>query len=811
MAPWGAGRLISTALLLLAVSWVEAAVDAGEPLYQRALQQARQGQHSEALQQFRTLIRDYPDNLRYQYDYLATLGWAQQDRQVIDFASRLDLERAPPYVLETVGKSARNVKDYALAEHVYRMAVNRSPLRLQANLGLAYALAENLKPAEALAILEPLTNRYPDNIEILDALAFTYRAYDEEFKALKTYERILALQPGHREARRGRIFVTAQLGAPHLALDMADKAPGLLTPTERQALRHDRTAHWLRWSQLYQPDPQQRYEQIDAAIDELDALQKALEQSGQSTSPAAHAVANDRVVALADRKRFHDAIRAYEALQENSVPVTAYAHRAGASAYLAQRQPEAARDIYLALLAQQPDHFQDRLGLFYSYMDIPDYDGALETAQQLKNMAHARPAKSAAARRTKQADQLSADIAVALAQAWTDNLAAAATQLTTLEAQAPYNARLHTELGYVYLWRGWPRRALNAFDLANNIDTEAVPARVGKVAAQRAVRQYQNSEQSLLSLERGYADDDGVRKQRRAWDIHNKRQLRIEAFAGDSNGQQFGSRNATLDGWLYSRPLDYRYRIYARGHIAYADFIEGPETYQRYGAGIEYRVPDWILTGELSTGYGDYTDTGARAVVTWLPDDHWTLSGGVDSYSNDVPLRGRLNEAIEGKSAQLDADYRFHESRALSAGAQFIDMSDGNERTSASGAFFQRLVTQPRYKLDSWLRLYGSKNTRQNASYFNPERDSSITVTLRNEWLVQRRYSSQFFHRLGFTLGQYKQKNFDSGAMWTVNYEHHWFRNDTFELLYGIARSRHPYDGVDEDENQVYLTLDWRF
>jgi len=197
--------------------------------------------------------------------------------------------------------------------------------------------------------------------------------------------------------------------------------------------------------------------------------------------------------------------------------------------------------------------------------------------------------------------------------------------------------------------------------------------------------------------------------------------------------------------------------------------------------------------------------------ATWMPDDVWTTTLAMNSYSNDIPLRGRLNEGVDGADIKIDVNYRFHESRQLSAGAQYIDMSDGNERVSAFADMSQRLKSSPGYTLEGNLGFYGSNNSRINAPYFNPTRDSSAAVTLTNAWLVERKAKRQFSHRLGLSAGVYNQEGFGSGELWSVRYQHDWVIGDTLVLNYGIAHTRHPYDGVQENENRLSLMVDWRF
>ena len=68
-----------------------------------------------------------------------------------------------------------------------------------------------------------------------------------------------------------------------------------------------------------------------------------------------------------------------------------------------------------------------------------------------------------------------------------------------------------------------------------------------------------------------------------------------------------------------------------------------------------------------------------------------------------------------------------------------------------------------------------------------------------------------FRQRVYLGVGNYQESGFSSNNTWNARYEHDWELGDQFSLLYGIARSRHIYDGDSEYRTQIDLSLDWRF
>ena len=257
-----------------------AAIDAGESSYQKALQQARQGNFPAALKQFESLIGTYPANRRYYYDYIAVLGWAEQDQQVVEQLPRLDVPRTPVYVLETVAKSSRNLGNYDVAIDMYRAALKKAKRRLQSRAGLAMALADNGLADEALQVLDAAPVDQSDKKEILQARAYVLYRKQDYYAALSVYEKILGKTPDDHDAQRGLILTTARMGAPHQALRMAIKSPGLLTKDEQDTIEEQAIATDIRWSDLRYGSAAQRNMRTDEIIADLERKINALEAQG---------------------------------------------------------------------------------------------------------------------------------------------------------------------------------------------------------------------------------------------------------------------------------------------------------------------------------------------------------------------------------------------------------------------------------------------------------------------------------------------------------------------------------------------------
>ncbi len=734
------GLLIALAAGFMAAAWHPLSSAATpEQEYQQALRTARAGEHAQALETLGALVQRYPDNRRYLYDYIAVLGWAERDRDALDRAANLDLKDTPSYVLEALGRSARNEREYPLAIRIYRTAVDREPGDSAARIGLALSLADNGDSEQARQTLDQIDASHSRDLEVLGALAYVQQNQGLPFQSLRTYDRILELDPANREARRGRILTTYRIGAPHLAASLADETPGLLSPGERDAIERDIQAYTIRWSRLpATSETTPRRESFKAILDLRRELE-FLEAGGQGETPHARQVRYDLLVSMHERNLNLEAIDLYETHIADDQDIPTYVLTTAGDTYLALRQPEQARDLFLRVLEDEPNDFSTRLSLFYAYVESEDFEHALPLIDKIT--ADEPIWLGAPPDRRPNSAKLRADITAAYARAFVDDLPEAERRLAPLVEQAPFNAELQTAQATIHRWRGWPRRALGEYEIALNGRPANTPdARAGRGHALLELGDYPAAEAALQDLRATAPDSGATASLAHEWELHKLRELRLEASRSKSSGTQEGSDDLGFDGWLYSAPLKYHYRPFLHHHFEQAEFPEGDAAYRRIGAGIEYRAREIMATAELDRNAGDSVNTGLAVTGRWRPTDTWSFTAGADTWSDEIPLRARLNEDIDGWSIDLGADWRAHERRSAHAGLQRIDFSDDNLRTAANARLAQRLMTRPHYHMDGLLGVYASRNTREDAPYFNPASDLSADFTLNNEWLLYRRY-----------------------------------------------------------------------
>ncbi|MGW8313395.1 MAG: poly-beta-1,6 N-acetyl-D-glucosamine export porin PgaA [Desulfuromonadales bacterium] len=778
----------------------------------QAIALARAGQTQQALDILDALYTANPNDMKVFHDYLTVLCWSGQDARVAVLSTRLSPLAAPGYALEAAAQSARRRGDYIMAESFYRAGLQRFPDDPDFAVGLVLTLVDAGNTEAALELVAQLKQKDSLQTDLSLAECYALEARRDYFAALLNYNQILDREPTNREARKRRILTLDRLGASDLAVTLASQEPDLLTRDEWRLIRSNQAAFAVRWGNLPPADETRRFAQTDLALDLLERNRAELETDGQP-GPLALRARFDRLVAQHNRYQMAAVVEEYQELVAEGVVIPDYVLSAAADAYLYLQQPEQAEPLYRSILATQPGDLNAGIGLFYTLIELEEFDAAYQLIDQIdQNQLIWLQTSLPNGRRSirPNPDKTKTATAAAMARFYGEQNAEAQDRLTVLHEQAPANLDITRELGNVYAARGWPRQAQKTYEMGLRVDHRHKDLQLGLAQSYLERREYRLAEQAINRLYELYPEDVHVSRLQRQWLIHNQRELRLAAGYADNSGAVEGTRDKLFEGMLFSQPLDYNYRIFISTRYAFADFPEGDENSWRYGTGVEYRNPDLEAVAELTYNVDGGRELGGRLSLLYELDDHWSIPFNLEIFSRDTPLRA-LKQEITADAVDFGINYKFSELRRASLRAQFMDFSDGNFRRSLAGSLEQRLVTLPKYKLTGIVDLYTSANSKNDTIYFNPERDFSAALTLVNQQRLYRRYDRVFSHRLALTFGNYWQKDYGDDYIAGISYEQIWDIAERFELVYGYSRFRRVYDGDSEHQNDYYTRINWRF
>ncbi len=788
---------------ILAISG-DVVADSPEMEHRAAVEQARQGEYDMALQRLSALVKTYPSRPVFLYDYISVLAWAGRDKEVLAQLPRIDLKRTPGYVLNAIGKSARNSQKPELAVKIYRAAVKRGSGK-QARLGLALSLAESGQPFEADEQMKLLLRDEPDSIELLEAQAYIKQVDRDYAGAIAVYDRLLAKNPEHRAARRGRILSMIRLGAAHEAVRLARREVDLFSEEERDRIAAHQAATVVRWGRLPVVNPADRHRDTDRAID---LLQNQYEQMGNKSGISALHNRFELVNAYRNRRRMGEATALYEQLRAEGIKkFPPYVQAAAGEAYLSLRQPEQAVILLEQAVKGYPDDLDAQYALFYAYLESEHYEKSLAHIDALEASLPEKKWLPGSNEWQWSADKLYAQTVAAQARAYVGRPDLAERRLRSLVARAPADPDARNALAGVALWRGWPRQALTEYRIVLAQDPENLGARTGVARVMSARGDVAGVDSALESLSLYYGDDPHVQEMLREAEVGKMREFWLGVNGGSSSSLYQGSSDLAMETYYYDRPWRPGLRPFVFLLHSEADFSGQTARRDRLAAGLHYRKQDMVLRGSISDGDGA---PGISLQGDWSLTDHWRGHLSLDSFSNQTPLQAELS-GIEAWSFSAGTEYRFHESRSLGLSAQYLDFDDGNRRKTLTAFGHQRLVSGPRYRLDGELTVYRQDNSANAAAYYNPSRQTSIELGFNNQWQTWRRYEKSMQQRLVANIGRSSQQGFDSELTWRIGYEHHWSFSRQLGLNYGISRARPVYDGKQEYTTRGFMNFYARF
>lgn len=373
--------------------------------------------------------------------------------------------------------------------------------------------------------------------------------------------------------------------------------------------------------------------------------------------------------------------------------------------------------------------------------------------------------------------------------------------------QDPY--ALRRDLTLITIWTGDCKRALDWFDpirddprhetylvvpvvdclLERNRTTEALALAEAAVARRpddRDLRHAQAKAEIALRVDEGEVDDrpfffaalatDEAQRSPREWRLH------LEA----------------------SEAIARRVRVFARflgSRSSDPDFDAGDMN--RAGIGIRWKpTARWLLSQELSRDIGRGGLGGSHSAVEYRPYDTWRFGAEYHTYAEDLALTARAAD-VEADRAEASAeynslDYVWH----WRASANRYDFSDGNRRTSFYTTLGYAYEMYPEREQRIYAEAYTSRNTLDNAAYFNPGEDRSLGLVHRTDFVFDSRFR-RHVDRLYLSAASYWQEGFGAKPRWGVKYEQHYDLDGASALTGALAYESNVYDGAREGE--------WRF
>jgi biofilm PGA synthesis protein PgaA len=773
---------------------------------QLALVAAREGHFDDSFSTFRGLIKDFPEDVGIKADYIVVLTWAQKNQEALDFAKSIDINAAPTYCINALARAARDSGNYAQALTLYEQVKLREPNNLDPVLGMILTHIDTGEFDEANSDLSLLRQKYPNNIEVYRALSYLGQQTKQPVIVIDANTHILGLNNNDKAAARTLIIAAREAGATTQAMMLVEKYPEAVDKNEIDKINNDAAAMYIAWGLYGVKEPANRFIDTDKALEKLDEACHCDWKTLDLHLDRNQNLVFDRIVALRNRYRMQEAINQYTQLVQAKITPPSYVLNAVGDAYLYKRMPEDALKAYDASIAKDSINIETKFSKFYSLVEIERFDDASSLIDSIsKDVPSYRSRTKNPVVRANEA-KLAIDSKAAYLLAYGDDLAGAETKFQALNNIGPMNHDVDVALAEIWRWRGWPEKTEQRMSKTiQDYPNEVLPKTI-LANAHLDLRDWRVAEAETQSLVNDYPENSSVQELNRRLQLHNRRQLTVDAFTSQSSGSTLGSRSKGLNAVLYSSPIDYNYRAFLSSQYEYAKYPEGVGHAFFPGVGLEYTNRDWHLTGAVSQAIP--TNNGITSTLTaeYRLNDYWSLASLLDINSSQMPLRG-IRTGTSGDLINVSSIYRWSDLTRASIVAGYMNMDDGNQRELINLAFDRRLITKPHYKLTAHVLVDTSHNKQIDVAYFNPASDLDTKFILDNEWMLWRRYERSFSHRLQIGAGQYWQKGFGTDSTWSISYEQQFKWDDAFEIDYGVERSRHPYDGVNETATQFFARL----
>lgn len=596
-------------------------------------------------------------------------------------------------------------------------------------------------------------------------------------------------------------------------------APGSVAPLQLATLQQQALAQQLRWAvaERDQRTGLARFAALDRLLAELDAAlvqqQAAAAQAAPEDARAWQdllvALSSDRLLALLERGRPDEVIALYERLRASGATLQPYALVAVADALAQQRRSAEAVPLYEAALLREGEPpglpVENWFGLIYAYLDT----GRFEEAEALLARLEAEtPAllRLAPAAGLPNPEYSGVKGMRGFLLLYTGRLKEAQQHFDALTQEAPFNASYAEGAAEAELLLGHPRAALAQLEAlsANHPYDRNIRAEYAQTLL--TLNEFAAARRIGESLAADFPDSTFVRKFERQQRAVTGAFLEMETAAGTGGGQAVADRSWSLDARLSSPLIGDEWRVVYDQALGWGDTGDQEGRWARGGLGLGWQRGGWLAEAKVQQANGGPYRSSAAGLLSYRASDHWLLSASVDGNSRDVPWKARVAD-IGARDASASAAYLVDDGRRFDLSLQRLMFSDTNRRTAASLSWRERWTSGPRLQLESVLGAYTSRNRLQDTPYFSPSRDASLQASLRGQWLSWKRDDRQFFQALEVGAGRYHQTGFGSGTVWVLRYEHQWNLGPRLQVRYGLSLSRHPYDGVSEQQRGVFVSL----
>ncbi len=784
-------------------------VQAAESVYEQQIQQARNGNYAPFLQYLQRYQQQHALTPEQVADWLQVASWAGRDDDVIQVWLRYKVYMPlPARGVAAAAQARRNQKAWQPALMLWKEACNLAPDNDDYRIGYIKTLADARMDTLALQEARQRVAEKP-SLAHLQTLSYVYSRQGKNQERLLADIRALNSAPADDALRTELIDALTDNRADTPALRLSQTVT--LPPAQRRRLALNAAAEMVRLADVPARTETERLQLAQAALNRYGELLSRWQNEPQAAEDVIRARV-DRLGALHAHGDYPQVIREYQALTSAQHPVPTWAIGWVISAYLEEKNADAALSLLKRYPDYAPDPQDDDHALFYAWLDTGEYQAARQYVERItRNTPWTRYDFGSPTPQPN--DQWLIGQSLTFNYLLMTNALPQAEKLAQrLAASAPGNQGLQIDYATLLQARGLPRAAEQKLKMAETLEPSNIELERQQAYVAMDLQEWRQMDLLADDVIARAPVDGSARRLDRLRDVHHLSELRLNAGKGlHSDNPVSGTHDLSWDATLYGPPVADNWRLFGGTRFAQGNFDEGKGSSRHLFAGIEWRPRDLLVEAELSSNhYHGANKPGARLSAAYSLNDSWQVGGNLERLSRTTPLRA-LRNGVSANRGEGWVRWYQNERREYQFNASASHFSDHNRRQEFALTGKERLWQTPTLTLDLEPGISASTNTLRDTLYYNPERDLSVTAALSVDHQMYRHYDTLWSQQVVLGGGEYWQKNQPAGAIALLGYGQRIQWNNVIDSGVMLNWDKRPFDGKRESNLSVTFDANLRF
>jgi len=627
------------------------------------------------------------------------------------------------------------------------------------------------------------------------------------FLAIKVYNQALQFYPSDQKILNMKMRALMYLGANSLAFKKLSENHFSDLVLLRRA-RANLAMSYIRWNEPEEASIAIELKKQKKQEDYSWALKNNIKIDLKAAQVEEDRSRWDSILILGEKEKFNEVISAYEQALRERLEVPFWVVQTAADSYLAERQPQKAFKMYRSVLKSAPSSFDVKMSIFSALVDLGKFQEAHELLESMDRLEPILVKERGNMRDNSRKEEIAYNKVWLLM--YQDLLKKAQKMGDQYVILAPADTQMLSTMAHLYLWRGWPRCALQEFRIIHTMDPNFVTANLGY-----AITLYDNRDQHqgralIKSLSVLYPSNPQIAEAKRKIEVDDMSTFTISGYyTHEMPGDDEFDLSTRFD-----MPINDQNQLFTELIRRDTEFLHsggGHYLTQRFYIGDIYQPNNILKLTEALTG--DY-DTGKRigdiSEIQFTPDDYWTNTFHYDSRTVDVPLVSRApRENVQDYS--LSSIYRASESFDSGLSVDLKDFEDGNNNWNYGWTTDTAIRTYAYWKWRIGTDFTYSAFSKQDVAYYSPKKlyDFYLIPNVEHTWY--KLYDKEMLDRFYVGVGQQWERGFGDKNVGYLRYEVEYKFSDTLSGLVGTTYSLENYTGRAMNVLNEYWSIQKKF